>query len=319
MDITRACDFIESSFLKEKLLDETITDISFNGRDFFCESYRDGKSRPEFDLSFNEVFNFIKQIANLLGKNFSFSQPILDLAFDRYRLNAVFYNIAQFSNAGTVTFSLRIYSDKIRYVPPSLELKTLLHKLVNSSQSLLIYGMSGSGKTELQKYLISLYEDYTRVIVIDNINEIGLIKYDPNIDISYWIVPSGNQEISSEHLIENALRSNPQKLILAEARGKEMLDVLNASLTGHPSIVTIHAEDASKVYARAARMCLDANPTLDYVLTKTDLEKSFPILIEMKKEILKDGTTKRQIQKIVERKNNEDIKVLYSLKNGGKK
>ena len=66
-------------------------------------------------------------------------------------------------------------------------------------------------------------------------------------------------KIASKFLSEswlNCLRSNPDWLIVAEARGEEMLEVLNSSLTGHPIITTIHALDIYNMPNRMARMIM---------------------------------------------------------------
>ena len=244
MNKPKAKDFIENSFLHDLITNSNITDISFNGKDFYYVDNDYGRKKYQCDVSINEVNDFIRQIANLSDKQFSYMVPYLDISIDKYRINAVHSSIGRIANDECLTFSIRIASqdlkinDKSNFLTP--ELRELFKVLIYSKCSILIGGTTGSGKTEFQKYLISMMEENTRVVVIDNVLELENIRNDL-IDFTSWQVDDKNQNATASLLIKTALRSNPDWLIVAEARGSEMIDVLNSAMTGLPIISTIHS------------------------------------------------------------------------------
>ena len=67
-----------------------------------------------------------------------------------------------------------------------------------------------------------------------------------------------------DELIKNALRSNPDWLVVAEARGKEMNQVLTSVMTGHPIITTLHAKSVNAIPKRICRMIMQADNTQSY-------------------------------------------------------
>ena len=259
MDVNKIVTFFEQSFLKDLLNNEKITDISYNGQDVFFVHNDLGRQKSDISLDRQTAKDFIRQIANLSEKQFSYTSPELDVSFGRYRFNALHQSICRKNNEESVCFSIRIASSSLRFAESdslSEEVKELLQILIDSNVSIVIGGLTGSGKTELQKYLISLMKENTRTIVIDNILELDQIRFKQTLDLNIWQVDDKRPLASIENLVRNALRSNPDWLIVAESRGKEMLDVLNSSLTGHPIITTLHAFDINSMPHRMVRMVM---------------------------------------------------------------
>ena len=101
-------------------------------------------------------------MANILGKNFNTLNPFLDITFLTYRLSAVHPIIAKERSRGVYTFSLRIYQKELVVNPLdesycAKEVFNLLQRLIEYKQSILISGVTGSGKTEYtRKYLYKL-------------------------------------------------------------------------------------------------------------------------------------------------------------------
>ena len=137
-------------------------------------------------------------------------------------------------------------------------------KCLEDEQSIIIAGKTGSGKTELQKYLLSKLKKNTRVIVIDNVQELENLRQFDDLDLTSWQVTPNNPSASMEELIRNALRSNPDWLVVAEARGKEMSEVLTSVMTGHPIISTVHAYSLEAIPKRVCRMIMKSDPSEKY-------------------------------------------------------
>lgn len=313
MDVKKLIDYLESSFLKDLLSLESVTDISYNGDNIYYIDNRYGRLRRDVEVEPQLVKDFIRQIANLSEKQFSYQSPELDVSFGKYRLSALHQSICRKNNVECVCFSLRIASSKLRieeneqFFPR--EVVDLLDVLIDSNVSIVIGGLTGSGKTELQKYLITRMRENTRTIVIDNILELDQLKINKNLDFNIWQVDENRSKASIQSLVRTALRSNPDWLIVAESRGKEMLEVLNSSLTGHPIITTLHALDVRSMPYRMARMVMMNEQKMDFKDVYQDIAYHLRFYIYMKRKYLNNGAVLRYISSIayLNGKNMEEI------------
>ncbi len=287
MDKTKALYYIENSFLRSLLLDEDVTDISYNGEQIFYVSNSKGRKKSDITIEQQAVRDFLRQIANIAEQQFSYTSPTLDVSIDKYRINATHHSIAKINNDDVVSFAIRIASVKPRITKDSDFFTPLIAELVDviskSYLSMVIGGVTSSGKTEFQKYILRNLEDNVRVIIIDNILELDAVRQDSKIDLTCWRVDEKNPNASSGLLIKNALRNNPDWIILAEARDKEMVDVLNSAMTGMPLITTIHAYDIYSMPYRMGRMVLKGDQKLDYDETLKDIYYHFHFYFYLKK------------------------------------
>ena len=315
MDVNKIVSFFEQSFLKDLLNNEKITDISYNGQDVFYVHNDLGRQKSDISLDKQAAKDFIRQIANLSEKQFSYTSPELDVSFGRYRFNALHQSICRKNNEESVCFSIRIASSSLRFAESdslSEEVKELLQVLIDSNVSIVIGGLTGSGKTELQKYLISLMRENTRTIVIDNILELDQLKIKQTLDLNIWQVDDKRPSVSIENLVRNALRSNPDWLIVAESRGKEMLDVLNSSLTGHPIITTLHAFDINSMPHRMVRMVMMNEQKMNFEDVYSDIAYHMRFYIYLKRKYTPNGMVQRYISSISYLKGEEMVEIYGS-------
>ena len=321
MDKLKALQFIESSFLKDLLIDSDVTDISYNGAFIFYLHNFKGRQKLKETISEDKTRDFIRQIANLCEKQFSIQTPTLDVSVGRFRINAIHQSIAKRNNEGRINFSIRIASTKPIITDESTflnaELISLFKVLLRSNVSIAIGGITGSGKTEFQKYLISSLPDNSRIIVIDNVLELDSLNI-ANLDINIWQVDEKNKEASIQLLVKNALRSNPDWLIVAESRGKEMVEVLNSAMTGHPIITTFHAFDIESMPKRMARMVMMNEQKQDYEMVLEDINYNFRFYVYLKREINGDDKVLRYISEVAEIDEKGYKNTLYSFKKGRK-
>ena len=320
MDKVKAINYLENSFLISLLNDKDITDISYNGEDIYYVSNAFGRKKSDIVIEPQMAKDFVRQMANISEKQFSFTSPNLDISVGRYRLNATHQSICKVRDEGAISFALRIASGEARLTSgddffghPAVE--ELLQLLVINRQSLVIGGVTSSGKTELQKYLIRSMPKNERVLVIDNVLELEAVRKE-DLDLTCWQVDEENKEASAAKLIRNALRNNPDWLILAEARGEEMVDVLNASMTGLSVITTIHAFDAEALTYRMGRMVMQSRQKNVYEEVLNDIYYHFHFYIYLRKEEGQD--IKRYISEIIYRSNDGKKHVLYE-RDGNKK
>lgn len=315
MDVTKIINYLEDSFLADLLLKESITDISYNGEDIFYVDNRLGRKKRKTKVDAIQVKDFIRQIANLAEKQFSFQNPKLDVSFGKYRLSALHQSICRKNNNECVSFSLRIASSKLRIEENAdtlpREVCELIDILIASNVSMAIGGLTGSGKTELQKYMIHQMKENTRTIVVDNILELDQIQATEDLDLNIWQIDENRQSASIQELVRMALRSNPDWLIVAEARGKEMLEVLNSALTGHPIITTLHALDIYSMPHRMARMVMMNEQKMAFEDVYEDISYHIRFYIYLKRKYQANGAVIRYISSIAYL-NKEKMEEIYT-------
>lgn len=320
MEYNKIISFINNSFLQQLVMDEDVTDISFNGESIYYLHNIYGRKLSDIQISNSDVRDFIRQIANITEKQFSFQNPILDITAGKYRINAVHPSVARCNETPVITFSIRIASllpritENSGFLSPSLILffKTMLA----SGISLVIGGMTGSGKTEFQKFLMREMSSLTRIVVIDNVLELSQNKIEKKMDINTWLADDKNITTSIQLLVKNALRSNPDWIIIAESRGEEMVEILNSAMTGHPIITTIHAQSAKSMAHRLTRMVMMNDKRTSYEDILRDVNQHLPIHIFLKRTITKSGHVNRYIESIVYNNEKQQCYPIYEFKNG---
>lgn len=307
--------YLETSFLADLLLIPTITDISYNGQEIYYEDNILGRRKSALEVSKELIGDFLRQIANLAEKQFSYLNPILDVSFSKYRLNATFLSITRVSNKKSYSFCLRIASvdsvlDKTQSFFRDNRSKKILLNAISTHSSIVIAGETSTGKTELQKWLIKKMKKATRVIVIDNVQELELSR-DDKLDLTSWVVDDRNEQSNFSSLIKNGLRNNPDYLIVAEARGGEMIDVINSVMTGHPIITTLHAKDLNSIPYRMGRMAMMSGEKLVFEDLLKDIYHHFSYLVYLKKRYT-DGEIFRYISQIgLIDESSQSIKIVF--------
>lgn len=301
--MNKIIEFIEKSFLSPLLSHEDVTDISYNGNKLFYMSNKNGRQESDVPFSNDDIKNFIRQIANLTGKSFSFSEPVLDVSIGRYRFSAIHDSIARYGGKEVVTFSLRIVKSEIVAlnnpyfnIAPIIDLFRIA---IENQISIVIGGETGSGKTELQKLIISLMKVNTRIIVIDNVLELCESQiYFPS-DTNMWLCSDFISGRSTKQLINCALRNNPDWLIVAETKQGEIIDVLNSAMTGHPIITTIHSFDALSIPKKMATLIAADYRGITYTNALETISHHFSFFIHVSRRANEKGKIIRFIDSIV--------------------
>ena len=319
---TRLVEYIESSFLSPLLKKADITDISYNGVSLFYMDNLVGRRKADIEIDNETAINFLRQIANLSERQFSFSVPNLSISSGRYRINALHSSIVRVGDEKAVSFDIRIASNEMRITNDGKFMPSKVHEFLlyalNNNKSIVIGGSVGSGKTELQKYLISSFKENTRAIIIDDIQELDYMKRDEKLDITCWQIQPNNPNASISELVRVALRSNPDWLIVAESRGKEMVDLLNSVMTGHPIITTIHTSSLKHMPNRIAGMIQSSGSTEPYVDILRDVYDHFDVFVYLTREFKKDGTIERYVSSLGVSENGQ-IKTIYERSKNSEK
>jgi pilus assembly protein CpaF len=151
--------------------------------------------------------------------------------------------------------SIRLHNSKIKNLDQLLRgpfvtrsQRNQIQQIVESGESFLIAGATGSGKTTLLKAMLAATSQ--RVIAVEDVTE---LKHENIICLQTRTKNiEGQGEISLDQLVRESLRMRPDRLVVGEVRGAELISMLQALNTGHRGATTIHANSLSQVPQRLA-------------------------------------------------------------------
>jgi len=241
-----------------------VTDVLVNGA---REVYLDRGSGLELtEVAFPDeaaVRRLAQRLAAAGGRRLDDSVPHVDVRLgDGTRFHAV---LAPLARPGTV-LSLRVPHQRVLTLDELVAAGTvtdqgarLLRSVVTGRLAFLVSGGTGSGKTTLLNSLLSLVPPDQRLVLVEDASElrpahphvVGLEARPPNVE--------GAGEVTLRTLVRQALRMRPDRLVVGEVRGAEVVELMAALNTGHEGgCGTIHANSAADVPARVEALALAA-------------------------------------------------------------
>lgn len=246
----------------ERLMRDPAVQTIFVNTPTHVRVVRDGRTERVAGVRFEgdqQVRDLVKRLATLAGRRFDESSPRADLALpDGSRLHALMPPITpEYTEVTIRKFTLfdRRLPDLVAVdtLPP--DLATFLAAAVRAKANLVIAGDGGAGKTTLLRVLaLEIDDPDERVIVVESTRELALHRLLPHC-LSWQARPANSEglgAISQGELVEDdALRCEPSRIIVGEARGAEAYTLLEAMNTGHRgSMSTIHATSARDALRR---------------------------------------------------------------------
>lgn len=295
-------EIIGTGFIERLLKQPDVTDIGWNGSFLVLET---PYSRIEFskkDIGMDNVEDYINRLvakyANAVGKAFNDTHPILDAAYDNVRLNAMHKTR---SPDGT-TISLRVVRESLAVTEENFDfcfapmfVLDFLKVIMRTGCNLVISGITGTGKTEIQKLAFSYVNPNEKIITIEDVREMHLKKLYPKNDILSWVTSAGTT-IADE--VKASLRNNPRWVVVSETRGSEAYEMYQGLITGQNIVTTLHAESAAKITRRFISMCMGDYNVDEKMLTE-DILGSFNFGFHIKR-INYNGVTLRFLDEIIE-------------------
>ncbi len=288
--------------LKEFLDDDNVTDISYsNGGQVWLKTLDKGiysVERPEINNALLEKLAF--QCSNVMGKTFNMAHPFLDAESAELRLNFVHDSIATNGIACVMRKTpakIRLNKDKLineKYVTENL--LDFLLTCVSGHCNIIVSGETGSGKTELVKYLASHTKENEKIITIEDTLELHLDRIFPHRDI---VAMKTNNIASYSDVLVTCMRQNPRWILLSEVRSAEAVTAVRNSISsGHNIISTIHSDKASSVPMRMYSL-LESNQDIDQFLKS--IHRYVQIAIHVKGYMSKElGRFQREIVEVCE-------------------
>jgi pilus assembly protein CpaF len=253
--------------LQPLLDDPLISEVMVSGHeDIIVE--RAGRLE-QTDLRFRDdehLMQIIRRIADRMGRRIDFSNPSLDARLDSgARVHALIPPIALDGPALTIRkwgIQFRRLEDLILSDMVSPEIAYYLGASVKARLNVAIGGPAASGKTTLLNALLAQAPLRERIVTIEEVTELDLSAVHPHV-VRLQARPAnseGRGEITIRQLVREALRMRADRIIVGEARGAEMIEVLQAMRCGHDgSMTTIHASSPEDLVERATTIALFAN------------------------------------------------------------
>lgn len=255
--------------ISEFLNDDNITDISYsNGGQLWLKTLDKGiysVQRPEINNSLMEKLAF--QCSNVMGVTFNMAHPFLDAEGAELRLNFIHESIATNGIACVIRKTpakIRLNKNKLlseKYVQENLH--DFLLACVHAHCNIIVSGETGSGKTELVKYLASNTRENEKIITIEDTLELHLDRIFPHRDI---VAIKTNNIASYSDVLVTCMRQNPKWILLSEVRSAEAVTaVRNSVSSGHNIISTIHSDRAINIPMRMYSL-LEGSQDIDQFL-----------------------------------------------------
>jgi len=250
--------------LEPLLHDPAVTEVMVNGPgDVYVE--REGvieRAAVTFE-SDADVVHLIDRIVAPLGLRLDESQPWVDARLhDGSRVHAIVPPLAVTGPALTIRrFAKEPLSIDALVTRRALcrSEASLLIGAVRARRSILISGGAGTGKTTLLGALAMHVPPAERVITIEDAAELRLGREHVVALETRPANVEGRGRVSMRDLVRNALRMRPDRIVVGEVRGAEVLDMLQAMNTGHDgSLATVHANEPQDVIARLEALALMA-------------------------------------------------------------
>lgn len=242
--------------------DPDLEEIMVNGYEqrVFVYHKTYGPCKTNFDFSTRKgLDNFLQKVARTVEKKFDADHPLLDARLpDGNRANATFPSVTPLGPSLTIRkFSLVPMSviDLIANNTVSSEVAAFLWVMVEGMgiepMNLIVTGGSGSGKTTTLNALAAFMRYPERIISIEDTPELQLGNRENWVQMEARPKIKGQEEVTMDDLLKNALRMRPDRIILGEVRGEEAETLFIAMDTGHNGIMgTLHSNSAKEMLLR---------------------------------------------------------------------
>ena len=236
-----------------------------------------------------ELMHLIERILSPLGRRVDDASPLVDARLsDGSRVNCVIPPLSLDGPLLTIRrFRRQAFSaaDLVENATISGELCDFLRGCVRARANLVVSGGTGSGKTTLLNVLSSWIDGGERIITIEDAAELRLQQSHVLRLESRPANLEGQGEVTIRHLVRNALRMRPDRIVIGEVRGAEALDMLQALNSGHDgSMTTVHSNSAADALRRIETLALMADVALPHAAVRQQLASALDVVVHLERD-----------------------------------
>ncbi|UWQ17533.1 CpaF family protein [Jannaschia sp. M317] len=280
--------------LEPLLKDDSVNDILVNGpHNIYIE--RAGKLTKS-DIRFKDekhLLRIIDKIVSAVGRRVDESNPYVDARLkDGSRFNAMVPPVAVDGSLVSIRKFKKeklAVDDLVKFGAFTEEMAMYLQAAGACRLNIIVSGGTGSGKTTTLNALSSFIGHSERVLTIEDTAELQLQQdhvgrmesRPPNVE--------GKGAVTQRDCLRNALRMRPDRIIVGETRGEEVIDMLQAMNTGHDgSMTTIHANSARDAVSRLENMIAMAGIEMPIKAVRAQISSAVNLIVQASR--LQDGS-----------------------------
>ncbi len=282
--------------LEPLMKDPSISDILVNTHK---QVYIERRGKMELtEVAFKDEAHLrrvIDKIVYAVGRRIDESCPMVDARLpDGSRVNAIIPPLA----IDGPMLSIRRFAvdaleleDLINLGTLHMQIGELLKLIVKAKLNILISGGTGTGKTTLLNVLSRFIPDQERIVTIEDSAELHL-KQEHVVRLETRPANiEGKGEVTQRDLVRNTLRMRPDRIIVGEVRGPEVLDMFQAMNTGHDgSLSTIHANSPRDALMRLETLVALTGLNIQNMFIRKYISSALNVIIHLSR--LVDGSRK---------------------------
>lgn len=294
----------EYSILTQYLGKDNVEEINVNGWDDVAITYTDGsiKKAEEHFYSPQHAIDIVKRLLHHSGMIIDNATPMSQGHLPgNTRITALKEPLVDADRG--ISVSIRLLHPSKVTMEQEVKSGSATQKMIDFLCMCLRYGVSfvvagatSSGKTTLLNALLTSIPNNKRIFTIESgSRELALVRVEDGQIVNNVVHtlsrPSDNEtyDIAQEDLVVASLRFNPDIVVVGEIRDAEAYSAVEASLTGHTVVSTIHASAADAAHTRLALLCQKRFP-INFNTSLMQAGQAFPIVVFAHK--LEDNTRK---------------------------
>lgn len=280
--------------LTDYLASEDIEEININGWDDIALTLRDGRiiKAPERFFSPAHAEDIVKRLLRHSGMILDSAVPMSQGHLPgNDRITALKPPLIDQDRGVAVSIRLLHNSDMdirriVRSGMASPEMAAFLRLLCRYGVSFVIAGATSSGKTTLLNAVLGDMPDSKRIFTIESgARELSLVRRNPAGRVTNNVIhtisrPSDNerQDIRQEDLVVASLRYDPDIVCVGEMRDVEAYSAVEAAMTGHTVVSTVHSGAGESAHMRIALLCQKKFP-IDFSTSMLQVSQAFPVVV----------------------------------------
>ena len=298
------------------LRDPDVSDILVNGLNSVYIERKGTLSKVDIQFrNADHLTRIAQRIASNVGRRIDELSPMCDARLDDgSRVNIIgpplaidgaAISIRRFRKGG---FSVQELAQGGAMSPG---MASLLEVATRAQLNIVVAGGTGAGKTTILNALSDNIHHGERIVTLEDAAELNLRQ--PHVVRLETRAPTSENtgEISMRHLLKNALRMRPDRIIVGEVRGAEAIEALQAMNTGHPgSMFTVHANNPRDTMSRLEYLVMMGSGEIPLSAIRNQVVSAVDLIVQAAR--FKDG--KRRIISITDVAGLEgDVPVLEDL------
>jgi pilus assembly protein CpaF len=280
---------LDFGHLQPLLDDPDVTEIMVNGHQRIFVERHGRKQRADGEFASETALRLcMERVFAAHGKRIGADAPYADVCLaDGTRINAIISPIARFGMAVTLrkfAQGLRSVDDLVALGSLSRPVADFLIACIKGKVNVLFSGGTSTGKTTLVQLLSSAFEPHERVITIEDAAELRFAQENVISLETRAADESGRGEVTLRHLLRNALRMAPDRLVVGEVRGVEALDMVQAMATGHTgTLAVIHGSSPAEALMRLETMILMSGIALPLAEVRRMIGATLQLIVHMER------------------------------------